>query len=79
MPKIGSGPILPDPPDRLRLRIPREELHKCSLESLIRLARFLGAPLYENLKPGLRKHHIVNAIERVEKSMQLGRKHPYKG
>jgi hypothetical protein len=56
----------------------RYSLHLAPTDALVRLAVFLGAPTYDSLREGLRRHHLVNAIQRCEKHLLHGRKHPYK-
>lgn len=63
---------------KLTLTIPRQFLVESTTENLIRLAKFLECPLWENLENGPRRHNLINAIQRVEKFMRLNRPHPYK-
>lgn len=63
---------------KLTLSISRESLVESTTENLIKLAKFLECPLWEDLENGPRRHKLINAIQRVEKSMKLNRPHPYK-
>lgn len=63
---------------KLTLRLNRTWLTDSSTDKLVRLAKFLECPLWEHLSEGERRHNLINAIQRVEKSLALGRAHPYK-
>lgn len=47
---------------KLTLFIPRESLVKSTTENLIKLAKFLECPLWEDLENGPRRHNLINAI-----------------
>lgn len=56
----------------------RECLVNSKTENLVRLAKFMDAPLWEHLEEGPRRHNIINAIQRIEKALAEGRQHPFK-